>query len=222
MNWANRITMIRICLIPIIITLMLLTSFENTTPFYNVFSNYIQLGNYKLPYAYLIAGVLFIIASLTDALDGYIARKYKQVTNFGKFFDTIADKLLTNSVLIVFACASILPIWMVIILIARDFIIDVVRQILASSNYVMAANKLGKYKAAVEMISLSSLFFVGYKMFDGVRMGTGKFDEFGWINQLLMIPMYIATILSIVSAINYIYLNRKTLFDRTGKDNAEK
>jgi len=102
--------MIRICLIPIIITLMLLTSFENTTPFYNVFSNYIQLGNYKLPYTYLIAGVLFIIASLTDALDGYIARKYKQVTNFGKFFDTIADKLLTNSVLIVFACASILPI----------------------------------------------------------------------------------------------------------------
>lgn len=65
---------------------------------------------YSLPISYLIAGILFIVASLTDLLNGYIARRYNQVTTFGKFFDSIADKLLTNTVLIVFACANIIPV----------------------------------------------------------------------------------------------------------------
>ncbi|WP_338971558.1 CDP-diacylglycerol--glycerol-3-phosphate 3-phosphatidyltransferase [Spiroplasma endosymbiont of Panorpa germanica] len=215
MNWANRITMIRLLLIPIIIILMIIHQFPGT-PMFSVWNQTINVGqNYQLPVAYLIAGILFIIAALTDFLDGYVARKFNQVTTFGKFFDAIADKVLTNTVLIVFACAGIVPIWMAIILIARDFIIDAVRQILATKEVVMAANQMGKIRAAMEMIGMSLLFFVGFRMFNGSLQGNGAFDEFGWINQVALIPMYIATVLSVLSAGIYIGANRKQLFDTT-------
>ncbi|AKX34085.1 CDP-diacylglycerol-glycerol-3-phosphate 3-phosphatidyltransferase [Spiroplasma litorale] len=223
MNWANKITLIRIALIPIIIVLMILCNFNNDANLlYGVFNKAIVFGNYSLPYLYLIAGILFIIASLTDALDGYIARKYNQVTTFGKFFDSIADKLLTNSVLIVFSIAGIIPVWMCVILICRDFLIDVVRQILASNNSIMSADKLGKYRATFEMIGLTILFFVGYRFFNGSANDNGMYDNYGWINQIVMIPMYITTILCIVSALNYMYKNRKILFDVKGNNSGDK
>ncbi|AXK51372.1 CDP-diacylglycerol--glycerol-3-phosphate 3-phosphatidyltransferase [Spiroplasma alleghenense] len=213
MNWANRITMVRLLLIPVIIIMMIIYQFPNS-PLFDAWNQTIEIGeNYKLPIAYLVAGILFITAALTDFLDGYVARKFNQVTTFGKFFDSIADKILTNTVLIVFACAGIIPVWMAVILIGRDFLIDVVRQILATKKVVMAANQLGRVKAAVEMVGMSLLFFAGFRMFNGSVHGTGTFDEFGWINQLLMIPMYVATVLSITSAGVYIYFNRKELFD---------
>ncbi|QBQ08071.1 CDP-diacylglycerol-glycerol-3-phosphate 3-phosphatidyltransferase [Spiroplasma gladiatoris] len=219
MNWANRITMIRIFLIPIIIILMIICNFnDQANLLFGVFNNSINFGNYNLPYAYLIAGILFIVASLTDALDGYIARKYNQITTFGKFFDSIADKLLTNSVLIVFSIAGIIPVWMCVILICRDFLIDVVRQILASNKVVMSADKLGKYRATFEMIGLTLLFFVGFRFFNGQIKGNAQFDEFGWINQIALVPMYITTILCIASACNYVHKNKTALFDiRTEK-----
>ncbi|AGM25044.1 CDP-diacylglycerol--glycerol-3-phosphate 3-phosphatidyltransferase [Spiroplasma chrysopicola] len=225
MNWANRITLIRLFLVPVIIVLMLLYPFSNAL--YAGWTDVIVIKvndsvTYTLPYAYLVAGIIFIIASLTDFLDGYIARHYNQVTTFGKFFDSIADKLLTNTVLIVFACANILPVWIVVLLLGRDLIIDVVRQILASKKVVMAANWWGKVKAAVEMFEMSMLFFVGFQMFNGQIHGHGQWDEFGWINQVILIPMYLATLLSLYSAGNYIYLNRKMLFDITTVNNKPK
>ncbi|QEH62226.1 CDP-diacylglycerol-glycerol-3-phosphate 3-phosphatidyltransferase [Spiroplasma chinense] len=217
MNWANRITMVRIMLIPVIVVLMILFSFGGNTTLFNVFDTTIDFKQYSLPVTYLIAGILFVIACLTDALDGYVARHYNQVTTFGKFFDSIADKLLTNAVLIVFAVAGIIPVWMVVILICRDFIIDVVRQILATETVVMSANKLGKYRAASEMIGMTILFFAGFRMFGGQTNASGFWDEYGIVNQLIMIPMYLTTILSIVSAFNYIYLNRKVLLDTSNR-----
>ncbi|AHI54080.1 CDP-diacylglycerol-glycerol-3-phosphate 3-phosphatidyltransferase [Spiroplasma sabaudiense Ar-1343] len=215
MNWANRITMIRLLLIPVIVILMVFYQFPGS-PLFDVWNQTINIGtHYQLPIAYLVAGILFIIAAFTDFLDGYIARKFNQVTTFGKFFDAIADKVLTNTVLIVFACSGIVPIWMAVVLIARDFIIDAVRQILATKEVIMAANWMGKIRAAMEMVGMSLLFFVGFRMFNGSTQGTGNFDEFGWINQVVMIPMYIATVLSVVSAGIYISLNRKQLFDTT-------
>ncbi|WP_338955574.1 CDP-diacylglycerol--glycerol-3-phosphate 3-phosphatidyltransferase [Spiroplasma endosymbiont of Polydrusus cervinus] len=219
MNWANRITLIRIFLIPVIIVLMVIVPFENSS-LYNGWDQRLLIEGknvtYSLPISYLIAGILFIIASLTDLLDGYIARRYHQVTTFGKFFDSIADKLLTNAVLIIFACANIIPIWMIVILIARDFVIDVVRQILAIKKVVMAANQLGRIRAAMEMFGMTILFFVGCRMFNGHSLPTGgQWDKFGWVNQIIMIPMYLTTVLSLAAAGNYIFLNRKTLFDMT-------
>ncbi|MFW4371119.1 MAG: CDP-diacylglycerol--glycerol-3-phosphate 3-phosphatidyltransferase [Spiroplasma sp. hy2] len=234
MNWVNRITLIRIFLIPVIIALMVIVPFENSS-LYNGWDQWLTIKGdnvtYLLPISYLIAGILFIIASLTDLLDGFIARRYNQVTTFGKFFDSIADKLLTNTVLIVFACANIIPVWMVVLLIARDFVIDVVRQILATQKVVMAANQLGRVRAAMEMFGMTILFFIGFRMFNGHSLKTGQWDEFGWVNQIIMIPMYLATVLSLAAAGNYIFLNRKTLFDMTvikkpklenGQENNEK
>ncbi|RUP77120.1 CDP-diacylglycerol--glycerol-3-phosphate 3-phosphatidyltransferase [Spiroplasma poulsonii] len=218
MNWANRITLIRIFLIPIIIVLMGIVPFPGTS-LYHGWDQWLTINGpnvtYSLPISYLIAGILFIVASLTDLLDGYIARRYNQVTTFGKFFDSIADKLLTNTVLIVFACANIIPVWMTVVLIARDFVIDVVRQILASQKVIMASNQLGRVRAAVEMFGMIILFFIGFRMFGGQSLKTGQWDEFGWVNQIIMIPMYLATVLSLLAAGNYIYLNRKALFDMT-------
>ncbi|AUB31981.1 CDP-diacylglycerol--glycerol-3-phosphate 3-phosphatidyltransferase [Spiroplasma floricola] len=218
MNLANKITFVRVLLIPVIVILLLLTpaswvNYEAITQLGNL--NVFSIGNYHLPLTYLIAGILFIVASLTDMLDGYVARKYNMVTNFGKFFDAIADKLLTNSVLIIFACFGILPIWLCIILICRDFIIDVVRQILANSAVVMAANKMGKIRATAEMVGLSILFFLGAQCWD-------NFNQFGWINQVILIPMYVTVVLSILSAVIYINANKKVLFDSSTEKNDEK
>lgn len=216
MNWANRITMFRIVLLPAIIILMLLHNFNDSVDgFFGVMNQTIDFKGYHLPLSYLIAGILFILASLSDALDGMIARKYNLVSTFGKFFDAIADKMLTNSVLIVFTVANFIPVWMCVILICRDFLIDVVRQILATSKVVMSANNLGKYRAAFEMLGLSILFFASYKMFDGQ-------EEYGWVNQVILIPMYIATALSVISAVNYVYLNRVVLFDMSTKAGTDK
>ncbi|WP_374697056.1 CDP-diacylglycerol--glycerol-3-phosphate 3-phosphatidyltransferase [Spiroplasma endosymbiont of Polydrusus formosus] len=218
MNWANYITLIRIFLIPVIIVLIVIVPFENNSLYNGWDQRLVIEGNnvtYSLPISYLIDGILFIIASLTDLLDGYIARRYNQVTTFGKFFDSIADKLLTNTVLIVFACANIIPIWISVILIARDFVIDVVRQILAIKKVVMAANQLGRIRAAMEMFGMTILFFVGFLMFNGHSLQNGQWDEFGWVNQIIMIPIYLSTVLSLSAAGSYIFLNRKTLFDMT-------
>ncbi|QHX36952.1 CDP-diacylglycerol--glycerol-3-phosphate 3-phosphatidyltransferase [Spiroplasma sp. BIUS-1] len=217
MNLANKITLVRILLIPLIVLLLLLTPapLVNYEGLQILEKANLEIGNYSLPITYLVAGVLFIIASLTDMLDGYVARKYKMVTNFGKFFDSIADKLLTNAILVIFACFKILPIWMCVILVSRDFIIDVVRQILATSSVVMAANQMGRIRATAEMVGLSLLFFVGLQCWS-------NWSEFDWLNQVILIPMYLTTVLSILSAGIYIHANRKVLFDSSVEKNNEK
>lgn len=201
MNLPNTISLIRVLLVPIIIVLMLVNSS------YQV----ILINNYHLSITWLIVGILFIGASISDFLDGYLARKLNQVTTFGKFFDAIADKFLTNSVLIVMSYQNIIPIWITLILVLRDFLIDAVRQILASKQIIMSANWYGKWKAAFQMIGLTILFFISYQNFSGINGGWNKYDQWGWINQILFIPIYIATILSIYSAIVYISLNYKAL-----------
>ncbi|QHX35683.1 CDP-diacylglycerol-glycerol-3-phosphate 3-phosphatidyltransferase [Spiroplasma sp. TIUS-1] len=208
MNWANRVTLIRLVLIPIIIIVMFLGPAKGYG--WDVITTKFTSGNYSLSLTDLLAGILFILASLSDMLDGYIARKYNQVTSFGKFFDSIADKLLTNLLLVVFAVIGILPLWIVLIFIGRDFIIDVVRQLLASQKTIMSANNLGRYKAAIQMLGLSILFFVGLASWND--NGEWLYGEFGLINQIVMIPTYTAAILSVAAALNYMILNKEVLF----------
>lgn len=211
MNVPNSISLIRLILVPIIITLMIITPINDN--FYHLWVATIKINNYALPISWLIAAILFIIAAISDFIDGWWARKFNQVTTFGKFFDSIADKLLTNGILIVMACATVVPIWMAVILVLRDFIIDVVRQILATKGTVMAADKYGKIKAAVQMVGIIILFFINWQFLNGTVNGNDSNDQYGLINQLVMIPMYIATILSIFSAYNYAKLNAKSLFN---------
>ena len=124
MNKANKITMTRIIMSLIIITIMLF-------PFDQVgleFPTYILNGNITINLKYIIVGFLFIIASLTDFLDGYVARKYNIVTDFGKMIDAISDKLLTNSVLIILACAGKISTIVTVVIVMRDIIVDSINE----------------------------------------------------------------------------------------------
>ena len=127
MNTPNVLTMGRICAIPFMVILL---SFE-----------------WPEPWAYVAALVIFIMSVVTDIADGHIARSHHQVTDFGKFMDPLADKMLVCSVLICFSWMGLLPAWLVIIIVAREFAISGFRAVAAEKNVVIAANKWGKIKS---------------------------------------------------------------------------
>ena len=138
MNLPNKLTIFRILCIPVFVVLMLV----NAIPY----NNYIAVG-------------VFIIASLTDLLDGKIARKYNLVTNFGKFMDPLADKLLVCSALICLIQLGQLPAWIVIIIISREFIISGFRLVAADNGIVIAASYWGKFKTTFQMIAVILMIF---------------------------------------------------------------
>lgn len=134
MNLPNKLTILRMCMVPVFILFMLT-----------------DLGG---DYNNIIALVLFVIASLTDFLDGHLARKNNLVTNFGKFMDPLADKLLVCSALICFVETNQLPAWMVLVIIAREFIISGFRLIASDEGIVIAASYWGKVKTVVQIIMI--------------------------------------------------------------------
>lgn len=179
MNLPNKITMIRIILIPFFVFFML-TDF--------------------VPYSQYIAAGVFIIASLTDTLDGYLARKYNLVSNFGKFVDPLADKLLVCSALVCFVALpdNPMPAWGVIVIISRDFIISGFRLVASDAGVVIAASWWGKIKTVVQML-MSVLLIVNL---DGEI-----------INIVEYVFIYAAILLTVVSLIDYLWKNWKVLDD---------
>ncbi len=171
MNLPNKLTMFRIILIPFFLICLYM---ENPT-------------------ARIAALVLFCIASLTDCLDGYIARKYNLVTNFGKFLDPLADKLLICSILIEMVGLRWVPAWVVIIIIIRELAVTGLRAIAADKGIVMAADRFGKSKTVMQIIALVPLI-VHYPFF-GIPLGL-----------LGAILLYVALILTIFSGVNYFIL----------------
>lgn len=148
MNKANKITMSRIVMSLIIIILLLF-------PFDQVgleFPNYIVNGNIVVNLKYIVAGVLFVIASLTDFLDGYTARKYNMITDFGKMMDAISDKLLTNSVLIILACDGRISTVVAVVIVTRDIVVDSIKMVIGNKGAAVAAIKIPKVKTATLMI----------------------------------------------------------------------
>lgn len=174
MNLPNKLTVLRAVMIP----------------FFLVFL-YIPKG-----WATWVALAVFIAASLTDMLDGKIARKYGLVTNFGKFMDPLADKLLVCSALIALSDLNRIPAWVVIVIIARDFIISGFRLIAAEKGIVIAAGWWGKIKTTVQMIMVGFLI-ADLKIF------------YVW-DQILI---YLALALTIISLIDYLYHNKDVLKD---------
>ena len=134
MNLPNKLTLFRVILIPFFVFFLLAPYFEG-------------YGNY-------IAVAIFIVASITDFLDGKIARKYHLVTNFGKFMDPLADKLLVSSALICLVDLNKIPAWIVIVIIAREFIISGFRLVAADNGVVIAASYWGKFKTAFQMVTV--------------------------------------------------------------------
>ncbi|NHM29867.1 CDP-diacylglycerol--glycerol-3-phosphate 3-phosphatidyltransferase [Neobacillus terrae] len=147
MNLPNKITVSRILLIPIFMILMLV-------PFH---WGKVHLLGADLPVTHLAGALLFIIASATDWVDGYLARKLNLVTNMGKFLDPLADKLLVSAALIILVELQFAPSWIVIIIISREFAVTGLRLLLAGEGEVVAANMLGKIKTWTQIVAISAL-----------------------------------------------------------------
>lgn len=146
-NLPNKITLARIALIPVFMIIMLV-------PFQ---WGSLHIGDESIPVAHLTGAVLFIIASTTDWVDGYYARKLNLVTNFGKFLDPLADKLLVSAALITLVQFDLAPAWMVIVIISREFAVTGLRLVLAGTGEVVAANMLGKIKTWAQIIAVAAL-----------------------------------------------------------------
>lgn len=132
MNLPNKLTLLRIIMIPAFVVLLYL----------------------DFPFNNLVALAVFILASITDTLDGYIARKYNLITDFGKFMDPIADKLLVTAAMLVFVDWHMMPAWVVIVVVAREFIVSALRLVAANNGRVIAAGWSGKVKTASTMICI--------------------------------------------------------------------
>lgn len=193
-NLPTKLTFVRLILSLIIITLLIF-------PFYRVGVNFPQFlfKNILIDLRYLISGVLFIIASITDYYDGKLARKNNEVTNFGKLVDAIADKVLVNSVLIIFACQGFISAVVPVVIIVRDIIVDAIRMICANNGKVQAAKLSGKIKTATLMVGVILTFFYNLPF----QIWSYRVSDFF---------LYFGTIMSVVSMFEYYNLNKKIIF----------
>lgn len=178
MNLPNKLTLLRVVMIPFFVFFMLAPYFEG-------------YGNY-------IAVAIFIVASFTDFLDGYLARRDNLVTNFGKFMDPLADKLLVCSALICLIETGQLPAWIVIVIISREFIISGFRLIASDNGVVIAASYWGKFKTVSQMLMVIVLIL-------NIQM-----QAFQILGTVLM---YMALVLTVVSLVDYIVKNIDVLKD---------
>ena len=196
MNLPNKITVARLFLTAIIIILLAVpfTFFGINFPKYDINGVVVELH-------YIVAGVIFIIASLTDFLDGYIARKNNLVTDTGKMLDAIADKVLVSPILILLAYNGFIPVIIPVIYITRDIIVDAIKMQAASKGKVVAAIKTGKWKTATMMIGTTLVFFYNI--------------PFEFINiRVDLFLLYFACIMAVVSAVEYYIQNKKILFEK--------
>ena len=176
MNLPNKLTILRVIMIPFFVVFLLAPQFQG-------YGNYIALA-------------IFIVASLTDMLDGKIARKYHLVTNFGKLMDPLADKLLVCSAIICLMDLKLLPVWVVLIIICREFIISAFRLIAVENNVVIAAGIWGKCKTTVQMLMVIALLL------------HLDFTAYYVLEQILI---YGAVILTIISLLDYLLHNKDVL-----------
>ncbi len=174
MNLPNKLTILRVILIPFFVFFLI-------SPFFDGYGNYIALA-------------IFIIASLTDMADGKIARKYNLVTNFGKFMDPLADKLLVCSAMICLVDLKLIPVWVVLIIIAREFIISGFRLVASDNGIVIAASYWGKFKTTFQMIAVV-LLIVGIPALSMVTTAV----------------VWIALVLTVISLVDYITKNVNVL-----------
>lgn len=155
MNTANKITMSRIVLTIVMLFVLLF-------PWHQVgveIPTYIVNGSITIDLKYIIAGFIFIVASLTDFVDGKVARKYNMVTDFGKMIDAISDKLLTNTLIVVLACDNMVHPIIAVIIIARDIIVDSIKMLIGNKGKAVAAINIAKYKTASLMVGLTLKLF---------------------------------------------------------------
>lgn len=192
MNLANKLTILRIFLVPIFLIFIAIKG---------------------VPYGTFIATFIFIMASLTDKLDGYIARSRNQITRFGKFMDPLADKLLVTSALISLVELQVVPSWAAVIIIAREFAVSGLRTIAAAEGTVIAASKWGKLKTVIQIVAIVLLLIQ-------VNIGTSQYLTSIVINNdalttffkyIPKVMLYLAVIITIISGIDYFVKNKDVI-----------
>jgi len=191
-NTPNKLTILRICMVPFMVLFLLVD---------------------VIPFHYLWALIVFSVASITDAIDGHLARKHNLITDFGKFLDPLADKILVISALICFvemeACSAIV----VIIIIAREFLVSALRLVAVGEGKVIAASNWGKMKTVSQMIAIIyELVFWSLCSIFGAMMPEVIFT---WGHIAGEIMLWIATVLTVISGVDYIWKNRS--FIKTAK-----
>jgi len=210
MNTPTKITVSRIAIVTLlIIGLFIMSLVPNwEAP---------VLGKSGINLAFLIIAIVFIIASVTDFIDGYLARKNNQITSLGKFLDPVADKILVNSLVIFLIAPSLFApynheqivsfnMWCAIILIVRDIVVDALRFIAAQKKIVIAANIFGKAKTVLQMVAIVIVLLNGFPF---------SYFDAGWPNGLHIadIFVYLATLVSLLSGVIYVVQNRKVLVE---------
>jgi len=181
MNLPNKLTLLRVFLIPVFVLFYV----------------------FQIPDWSFWVAIVFIVASITDFLDGYLARKMNLVTTFGKFVDPIADKILVLAALLILQDAYEIPFWVVLVLLAREFIISGFRLVASSKGVVIAADKSGKLKTFAQMLAIAMILFFG--AFDCVACYV--FFIIG------VVLLYVSMVLSVVSCIEYLVKNKKVFKD---------
>ena len=179
MNLANKVTMFRLLMIPVFVISFILMGLSNAVP-----------------------ALIFIVASLSDFVDGYIARKYNMMTTFGKFMDPLVDKVLTQAAFIMLVGANKIQAWIVVVIVARELMITGFRTIAASDGVTIAASKWGKYKTTFQMLAI-----IMYLLEDNLLASINIVHTYN----LSAILLYIALAFTIISAIDYIAKNINVL-----------
>ncbi len=173
MNLANKITLTRLILVPLYIFFAIYTDYK------------------------LVTLIIFACASITDFLDGYVARKYNMITNFGKFLDPLADKILTLSAFIIFSSQSTISPIITIIIVSREIVISVFRAIAASKDVVIAASIYGKFKTVFQIVTIIIIYIYEYFNIE--------------MDMIVTTFIFIMTLLTIISGVDYLYKNRKVI-----------
>ncbi|MDR2712705.1 MAG: CDP-diacylglycerol--glycerol-3-phosphate 3-phosphatidyltransferase [Clostridiales bacterium] len=176
MNIANRITIIRIFFIPIFLFILLSGRINNALP---------------------LAALVFLLASLTDMLDGYLARSRGEITSLGKFLDPFADKLLVASALIALVQLGRLPAWIAIVIISREFLVDCLRMLAAVEGRVVAASDLGKVKTIIQISAVIGLLIYDYPLLNYVI-------PFSVAPTVSLILVYMALVSTVYSGVDYL------------------
>lgn len=190
LNIPNILTILRIIITPFFLATILMES---------------------LPHRFLIACIIFSVASITDAVDGYLARKNNQVTNFGKFLDPIADKILTTSALLAFMSMGLCNIWIVMLVLTREFAIASVRMIAASNGVVIPANIWGKIKTISQMVFTILIMALGEVYFIIELEHTELFSKLPDLSLISNCFLWITAVLTVISGVLYLADSRKII-----------
>ncbi len=190
MNLANKLTILRMFLVPVFLVFMAVKG---------------------IPYGSIIATLVFILASLTDKLDGYIARSRNQITNFGKFMDPLADKLLVTAALVSLVELQLLPAWAAMVIIAREFAVSGLRTVAASEGTVIAASNWGKAKTVIQIVAIILLLIkanITTIPIDGLS-NTGFLNDFFRVAPNFV--MLLAVLITIISGVDYFIKNKTVI-----------